>query len=452
MSKERVILKKKDNHTKIASSISEILFYDNSTDVTLVSDDQIQFQAHKSVLSASSPVLKEILLENPHGHPLIYLSGIHQQELGAILKFVYQGKTFIREDSINTFLRNVKDLQLKILINNSDGENANQIKTENEVEDIVYAEEKESNQEPIQAIDMDIPNIDANSDRSCSENRLNVCSECWAEYQSKEDLINHMQNHHKDVKYVCDLCDFQTIWKSNLTTHRKTQHEGLKYFCEKCEYQALSKAAVLQHMKSVHEGIRFDCDQCSYQTKSKYVLKSHKEKHKADYRNNTQKKRAAGITDANKIIEMYEHGYKCTVCDKRSKNRGHAQEHAEIHMIGISYDCELCDKTSHTRAAYRSHKKNKHPKMTRDLYSNSCKDCGKDGMTKMEYAAHIYYKHQKLFTCDNCGKQKMSREIYNNHMTFCQPVQLACRDCGESGMSRGAYREHKKRVHQTFCL
>ena len=58
-------------------------------DVTLVSDDQIQTPAHKVVLSACSPVLKTLLVNNPHSHPLLYLRGIKQTELQAILKFMY---------------------------------------------------------------------------------------------------------------------------------------------------------------------------------------------------------------------------------------------------------------------------------------------------------------------------------------------------------------------------
>ena len=48
-------------------------------DVTLVSDDQIQIPAHKIVLSASSPVLKKLLLDNPHPHPMIFLNGVKHE-------------------------------------------------------------------------------------------------------------------------------------------------------------------------------------------------------------------------------------------------------------------------------------------------------------------------------------------------------------------------------------
>ena len=50
------------------------------TDVTLVSDDQTQFKAHKIVLSACSTVFKKIIDSNPSQHPLIYLRGIQSYE------------------------------------------------------------------------------------------------------------------------------------------------------------------------------------------------------------------------------------------------------------------------------------------------------------------------------------------------------------------------------------
>merc|ERR1712168_1352987 len=83
------------------------------TDVTLVSDDQVQTKAHKVVLSACSPVLKSLLVNNTHSHPLLYLRGIKQTELQAILKFMYFGETQIFEQRINDFVTVAKDLEVK---------------------------------------------------------------------------------------------------------------------------------------------------------------------------------------------------------------------------------------------------------------------------------------------------------------------------------------------------
>ena len=54
------------NYFSINESTLEDLFYKNHhPDVTLVSDDKAAFKAHKFVLGASSPVLKDLLLNNP---------------------------------------------------------------------------------------------------------------------------------------------------------------------------------------------------------------------------------------------------------------------------------------------------------------------------------------------------------------------------------------------------
>ena len=45
------------------------------TDITLVSEDGQALEAHKIILSASSPFFKNILKLNKHTHPLIYLKG-----------------------------------------------------------------------------------------------------------------------------------------------------------------------------------------------------------------------------------------------------------------------------------------------------------------------------------------------------------------------------------------
>ena len=82
-------------------------------DVTLISDDKIQTQAHKVVLGACSPVLKSILVSNVHSHPLLYLKGVQQSELQAILKFMYFGEVQILENRINEFMNVAKDFQLK---------------------------------------------------------------------------------------------------------------------------------------------------------------------------------------------------------------------------------------------------------------------------------------------------------------------------------------------------
>ena len=87
-------------------------------DVTLVSDDKKTIKAHKSVLSACSPVFMNILsLESQNSHPVIYLRGIQYPEIESILQFMYLGEAKFYEERMNEFLSVVKNLEIKELSN-----------------------------------------------------------------------------------------------------------------------------------------------------------------------------------------------------------------------------------------------------------------------------------------------------------------------------------------------
>ena len=83
------------------------------SDVTLVCEGEKQIEAHKIVLSASSPFFKQILFKNPHQHPLIYLKGVRYHDLSSIIKFIYFGEVKIRETDLQNFLNLSEELEVK---------------------------------------------------------------------------------------------------------------------------------------------------------------------------------------------------------------------------------------------------------------------------------------------------------------------------------------------------
>ena len=91
-----------NNH--LTDTFKNLLLGQSFADVTLVSDDQNQVQAHKFMLSACSPVLNSLLMNNPHPHPLLYMRGIKLQELQAILEFMYLGRAYVSNDRIVNFM------------------------------------------------------------------------------------------------------------------------------------------------------------------------------------------------------------------------------------------------------------------------------------------------------------------------------------------------------------
>ena len=176
----------------------------NFTDVTLVSDDQIQTPAHKVVLSACSPVLKSLLVNNPHSHPLLFLRGIKQTELQAILKFMYFGETQIFENRINDFISVGKDLEVK------------EISEEDQIENEDQSNEYFENHEETTA---DETPINAKEPVMAKRDQARNTERCIAKPRQKavakiEDRVS------------CDECEATFSKPCNLTSHKKSKHEG----------------------------------------------------------------------------------------------------------------------------------------------------------------------------------------------------------------------------------
>ena len=75
------------------------------SDVTLLSEDLIAVEAHRMVLSAASPVLRNVLRINPTVRTQLFLKGIKHQQLDSVLKFIYHGEVQVPSREINNFLK-----------------------------------------------------------------------------------------------------------------------------------------------------------------------------------------------------------------------------------------------------------------------------------------------------------------------------------------------------------
>ena len=73
---EKLCLQWNDFRENVSSAFGDLRQDKEFTDVTLACEDGQQVEAHKVVLVVSSPFFQNILMENKHPHPLIYMSGI----------------------------------------------------------------------------------------------------------------------------------------------------------------------------------------------------------------------------------------------------------------------------------------------------------------------------------------------------------------------------------------
>ena len=72
----------------IKTSWQELQIETDFCDVTLACEDK-QIKTHKVIVSACSPVLRNILKLNQNPHPLIYLRKVKHKDLQNLLNFMY---------------------------------------------------------------------------------------------------------------------------------------------------------------------------------------------------------------------------------------------------------------------------------------------------------------------------------------------------------------------------
>ena len=120
---EKFCLKWNDFQTNVSNTFRKLRTSEHFYDVTLVSDDQQQVQAHKVVLSSSSEYFKNILTSNKHSHPMLCLSGVNKEDLKNVLDFIYNGEIQICQDNLDTFLDIAQRFQLEGLIRGNEERN-----------------------------------------------------------------------------------------------------------------------------------------------------------------------------------------------------------------------------------------------------------------------------------------------------------------------------------------
>jgi len=214
MEQGTICLSSKSFQSQLQTTLKELFTENTFADVTLVSDDQIQIPAHKFVLSACSPVLKNLLLNNPHSQPLLYLRGVEQQELQSILQFMYLGEARIYQERINDFLDIAMDVQINEVSQESTVEQAiGQEPVEPvDVDDSThtdYTEYRSVSSTIDELLTLDIPGFDDRDDKEeGSSKQLNKCQ--------KNSLIEHSKSKNEDVKYSCNQCEYQATQQGNL--------------------------------------------------------------------------------------------------------------------------------------------------------------------------------------------------------------------------------------------
>ena len=201
--------------------VKEMIRNDDFADVTLVSEDRKHIKAHKNILSACSPVFRDIVKINQNVAPIIYLRGIYFSELESIIQFIYLGEATFYKERMNEFIIVAKSLEIKNIWSA-----ATEIKDEDEptlINPVAFTDN--SAEENMRSTHVMNKASGENENRRREERVKGKyeCENCHEVYAGQAALWHHRQSAHEGVSYACNQCDYQTTQQIPLKIHIETK-------------------------------------------------------------------------------------------------------------------------------------------------------------------------------------------------------------------------------------
>jgi len=282
----------KDHEQTRASSLSTLWKNDAFTDLTIVCEDD-HIDAHKLILSSSSPVFEKILSRNPHqsSHSLLYLNGIIKSDIERILDFIYSGETNIAQDDLQRFI----DVAISFKIKGLGSEN-NLINDETDVHT-----EEELNWKESKLLEPDPPEKTPER-KFIQHEKVTVDEMISGQVESNVKLVE------------IDIND-------EIVTLEEAINDKVK---------SNDKNVAVESNNTDQEPDEEETEDISI----------------AEY-----DRRISQLM--NKSLD----GWSCNKCNYVSGNHhGHMKEHVGQHIEGSTFKCNLCKKTSKSRSALRRHK------------------------------------------------------------------------------------------------
>ena len=208
------------------------------SDVTLISEEGQQIDAHRVILSACSPFFKSVLSKNKHPYPMIYMRGLKSKDLVAIIDFMYTGEANIFQEDLDAFLNIAEEQRLKGLTGVKDEEVKDHEVITSTVgkTDIKEKQPKNSwknkNSEIAKdtfeelLVKQDIYVIESSTDMVPFDKSDDV------DYQ-----VTSMMTRNNDSKWSCTVCGKIVRDKTNLYQHIEANHiEGVSHPCNHCVF------------------------------------------------------------------------------------------------------------------------------------------------------------------------------------------------------------------------
>jgi len=331
MSENQLNLKWRSYEGNVSASLKDLRASYDFFDVTLSCEND-QIQCHKLLLSACSPLFLQILQQNPHPHPLLYLKGVSFKHLLSVLDFMYDGEVNIDQEDLMPFMATAEELKVKGLTQSFYGTDSQEVgspvnlkrnikekemqqslsKSENDHsqmnldKEFVFSPVKAASmsQSPLLPIPSSVPVKPLIADQESLFPASNFLSQNPFAVPNLENIMSLVKhpdsNHHyfppsfsyllgdKENNLKVDkepgsgdplesVQEIKQQFSDKCKSMIQKKRDGL-YYCLMCEFSNLSKKNVRRHVEVHVPSMRHFCNLCNRSYKNRHSLRSHNSK------------------------------------------------------------------------------------------------------------------------------------------------------------------------------
>ena len=316
------------------------------SDITLVSDDLIQFKTHKLVICSQSTVLKKIANFLPENNPVVFLKGVNSKELNFLLEFLYHGQLTLSIEETKLFKALAESFSIAGPFEGCE------VKKENP---------RDQNEITGKAMHGDIFIKETFEDEPLYNKSLIENKEIYLEGNKIVEIIKKDDNCQKELIATSskDILQNNTLTMKRLIpdVNLKRDSNGFPQ-CGFCDFKAKRPIWVRRH-ENIHKGIKYKCTECSREYTQEYDLTRHiKSIHFPEKSKCLKCNREFASINSRKAHSCVRSF--CDLCGKSFESK-RLREHIKVKHEGKRYPCFHCSYKATQKTHLKTHMKLKHP-------------------------------------------------------------------------------------------
>lgn len=292
----KVLIKWNDFNSSIPTIYPSLREERDFIDITLISDDELKFDAHKVVLSASSTFFRNMLRRTSKNvNTLLFLNGVKSSDLQLVLDFVYNGEVKLLQESIPSFLEATSKLRISGLSEPTPDANSAPVNSMDrtdltDFQEFLTNEKIESNEKSFneyfgETFENIHNQIITNEDQMKIENmipgpEINGDSPLIKEEDNNQEFSKSQPNQFPPPVIIYDFkgnTDIELL--DAKITEFAVKLDGKKYKCGVCGKPNRDRSGIGHHIETHFAGLSFKCELCEKEFKSREAIRKHKQRH-----------------------------------------------------------------------------------------------------------------------------------------------------------------------------